>query len=99
MLFSTSLFAGETLVLEMNKDKKFQDHKVKLTNINDSICKEVCIWAGNIVVDIIVNEKKYSFTHYPKSEFEEKAVLNFKYKIMEVDTKKKTAIFEITPIK
>ena len=99
--FSFSIFATEEITLKLNEEKTFKAFTMKLTNINNSLCPKDarCVWRGNITTTVVINEKKYSFSHYPEMEFEEKAIGKNKIKILKVDLKNKTATYSISKLK
>lgn len=98
LILSLTLFASEEITLKLNELKIYKNYSMKLININNSLCPKGahCIWRGNITTTVMINEKKYSFSHYPDSEFEEKTIEKNKVKILKVDLKNKTATYSIS---
>lgn len=101
-LLPLTVFAKETFILEMEKAQKFQKIDMKLIKLNDSRCPKdaQCIWAGNIMATVLVGkDMNMTFAVGPYDAREEKEVQGLKMKIQSVDLNKKSATFEITPLK
>lgn len=94
---SHSIFAEEFTFKE-NVLMKVNGIEHRLKNINDSRCKEVCVWEGRIYVDLKIKDKKHNFAFFPDMHFEEKQINRFTYKIKNINLESRKATFEINKV-
>jgi hypothetical protein len=81
----------------VGEEFKVEDKRIKVLSIVDSLCKAVCVWAGDIRVSVNIDDSKYTFSHSPGRLSKPLIVGTKSVSVKKVNLDNDTITFEIKP--